>query len=158
LEPLNVFGADVINRIRGEASGSVRVTGDLKKPQIDGDLILNNAGLAIPYLNVDYGFDFDTEVTLKDQRFIFNNVIMTDSEFFSQATLNGFLSHQNFSDWRLGLNINTDRFLVLNTDDAEDALYYGTAFMKGRASIKGPTDQLVIAVEGSTSEGTVFKI
>lgn len=158
LEPLNVFGADVITNIRGLASGNVKVTGGLKKPQIEGTLVLDNAGLAIPYLNVDYAFDFDTEVTLKDQRFILNNVVLTDSEFFSRATLNGYMSHQNFSDWKLGLNIDTKRLLVLNTDDAEDALYYGTAFMNGTASIYGPTDQLVIKVDGSTSEGTVFKI
>lgn len=158
LEPLNVFGADVITNIRGLASGDVQVSGNLKKPQIDGRLILDNAGLAIPYLNVDYAFDFDSEVTLKDQRFVFNDVVLTDSEFFSKATLNGFLSHHNFSDWRLGLDIDTNRLLVLNTDDAEDALYYGTAFMNGTASINGPTDQLVIEVDGSTSQGTVFKI
>lgn len=158
LEPLNVFGADVITNIRGLVSGDVKVIGSLKKPQIEGDLILENAGLAIPYLNVDYAFDFDSEVTLKDQRFIFNDIVMTDSEFFSRGTLNGFLSHHNFSDWRLGLTIDTDRFLVLNTDDAEDALYYGTAFMRGSAKINGPTDQLVIDVDGSTAQGTVFKI
>lgn len=158
LEPLNVFGADVINNIRGLASGEVKVTGELKKPQIEGTLILDNAGLAIPYLNVDYAFDFDSEVTLKDQRFVFNDVVLTDSEFFSKATLNGFMSHHNFSDWKLGLDIVTNRLLVLNTEDAEDALYYGTAFMNGTASIYGPTDQLVIEVDGSTSQGTVFKI
>ncbi|TXE06046.1 translocation/assembly module TamB [Gelidibacter salicanalis] len=158
LEPLNVFGADVINKIRGLASGHVEVSGELKKPQIEGKLILDNAGMAIPYLNVNYEFDFDTEVTLKEQRFIMNDVVLTDSEFFSKATLNGYMSHQNFSDWKLGLNIDTNRLLVLNTDDAEDALYYGTAFMNGTASIFGPTDQLVITVDGSTSEGTVFKI
>lgn len=158
LEPLNVFGADVINNIRGLASGNVQVTGQLKKPQIEGKLILDNAGMAIPYLNVDYAFDFDTEVILKEQRFIMNDVVLTDSEFFSKATLNGYMSHQNFSDWKLGLNFDTKRLLVLNTDDAEDALYYGTAFMNGTASIYGPTDQLVITVDGSTSEGTVFKI
>ena len=158
LEPLNVFGGDVINNIRGLVSGDVKVIGSLQKPQIEGTLVLDNAGLAIPYLNVDYAFDFDTEVTLKEQRFIFNDVTMTDSEFFSRASLNGFMSHQNFSDWKLGLTIDTNRFLVLNTDDAEDAIYYGTAFMKGEATINGPTDQLVIEVDGSTAQGTVFKI
>lgn len=158
LEPINVFGAGVITNIRGLATGEVKVIGDLDKPKIEGTLILDNAGLAIPYLNVDYAFDFDTEVTLREQRFIFNEVTMTDSEFFSRATLNGFMSHHNFSDWRLGLTIDSNRLLVLNTDDAEDALYYGTAFMTGTAGINGPTDQLVIEVDGSTAEGTVFKI
>ncbi len=155
---LNVFGADVITNIRGLASGNVKATGSLKKPDINGDLVLNNAGLTIPYLNVDYSFDFDSEVTLEEQKFIFNNVEMTDSEYFSRATLNGYMSHNNFSDWRLGLDIDTNRLLVLNTTDNGESLYYGTAFVTGSASIYGPTEQLVIKVDGSTAQGTVFKI
>lgn len=155
---LNVFGADVITNIRGLASGNVKATGNLKKPDINGDLVLNNAGLTIPYLNVDYSFDFDSEVRLEEQKFIFNEVEMTDSEFFSRATLNGYMSHNNFSDWRLGLDIDTNRLLVLNTVDDGESLYYGTAFVTGGATIYGPTEQLVIKVDGSTAEGTVFKI
>ena len=158
LNPLNPLGEGVITNIRGLVSGNAKVTGSLKKPSINGDLILDNAGLTIPYLNVDYSFDFDSEVQLKDQKFIFNNVVLTDSEYFSRATLNGFIAHQNFSDWRLGLGIKTNRLLVLNTEDSEEALYYGTAFVNGVAEIKGPTDELVISFEGSTEKGTVFKV
>lgn len=158
LSPLNVFGADVITNIRGLASGNAKVTGNLNKPEINGDLVLNNAGLTIAEINVDYGFDFDSEVHLEDQKFIFKDVVMTDSRYFSRANLNGYLSHNNFSNWRLGLEIDTNRLLVLNTEDREDALYYGTAFVTGQASIYGPTEQLVIKVEGSTAQGTVFKI
>lgn len=158
LKPLNPFGADVITNIRGLVSGKAKVTGDLKKPQINGDLLLDNAGLTIPYLNVDYSFDFDSQVKLKGQQFIFNNAVLTDSEYFSKATLSGFIAHNNFSDWSLGLDLSTNRLLVLNTKDTEEALYYGTAFVEGNATIKGPTDQLIIAMDGSTAEGTVFKI
>ncbi|MCK7590901.1 translocation/assembly module TamB [Subsaxibacter sp. CAU 1640] len=158
LAPLNAFGAGVITNIRGLASGTARVTGSLDKPDINGNLVLNNAGLTIAELNVDYGFDFDSEVLLEEQKFIFQDVVMTDTEYFSRATLNGYMSHNNFSDWRLGLDIDTNRLLVLNTEDSEDALYYGTAFVRGQASIDGPTEQLVISVDGSTAEGTVFKI
>ena len=48
--------------------------------------------------------------------------------------------------------------LVLNTEDDEEALYYGTAFVTGNADILGPTDELKIVFNGSTAEGTVFKI
>merc|ERR1712000_183348 len=57
-----------------------------------------------------------------------------------------------------GLDLSTDRLLVLNTEESEDELYYGTAFVSGEASISGPTDQLIIDVEGSTASGTVFNI
>lgn len=158
LNPLNPFGQGVITNIRGLVTGVAIISGSLKEPQINGNLILDNAGLTIPYLNVDYSFDFDSQVELEQQKFIFRDVQITDSKYFSKALLNGFIGHKNFSDWKLGLDIETDRLLVLNTKDNEEALYYGTAFMNGTATIDGPTDELVISVDGSTAQGTVFKI
>lgn len=159
LDPLNPLGEGVINNIRGLVSGYANVTGSLKKPAIYGELLLDRAGLSIPYLNVDYGFDFDSKVSLRGQQFIFNNVAMTDSKYFSKGNLNGFIGHNNFRDWKLGLELTTDRLLVLNTEESEDELYYGTGFISGTAEIKGPTDQLVIKViEGRTEAGTEFFI
>ncbi|NNL82507.1 MAG: translocation/assembly module TamB, partial [Winogradskyella sp.] len=158
LDPLNPLGEGVINNIRGLVSGEARVTGNLNKPNISGRLMMDRAGLAIPYLNVDYNFDFDSEVILEDQRFIFNNVALTDSKYFSRGYLNGFIEHNNFSDWKLGLDLETDRLLVLNTTETEESLYYGTGFISGTAEIYGPTNQLTIDVEGKTSSGTVFNI
>ena len=158
LDPLNPLGEGVINNIRGLVSGDARVSGSLKKPDITGQLLLDKAGLSIPYLNVDYAFDFDSKVNLRNQDFIFDNVVLTDSEYFSRGLLNGKISHNNLSDWELGLNLSTDRLLVLSTDETEDALYYGTGFVNGFADIYGPTDQLKIKFEGATEEGTVFNI
>src|SRR5690606_28268046 len=112
----------------------------------------------IPYLNVDYGFADNASVSLENQSFIFNNIAISDTKHNSKAQLNGSLSHTNFSNWQLDLNLNTTRFLVLDTEANEDALYYGTGFVGGRASIIGPADQLVIAVVGETKPGTFFKI
>ena len=152
LDPLNPLGEGVISNIRGLVSGYANVTGSLKKPAIYGELLLDRAGLSIPYLNVDYGFDFDSKVSLRGQQFIFNDVAMTDSKYFSKGSLNGVIAHNNFSDWKLGLELNTDRLLVLNTEESEDELYYGTGFISGRAEIKGPTDQLIIEVNYSADD------
>jgi hypothetical protein len=159
LDPLNPLGEGVINNIRGLVSGNAKVTGSLNQPSIDGELLLDRAGLSIPYLNVDYGFDFDSKVSLRNQQFIFNDVTMTDSKYFSKGNLNGFIEHNNFSDWKLGLDLTTNRLLVLNTEESEDELYYGKGFISGTAKISGPTDQLVIKVEdGKTEPGTEFFI
>lgn len=158
LDPLNPLGEGVISNIRGLVSGDVTVSGSLNKPSVDGELLLDQAGLGIPYLNVDYSFDFDSRVTLQNQKFIFNNVAMTDSKYFSTGFLNGYIEHNNFSDWQLGLDLSTDRLLVLNTKESEDEPYYGTGFVSGKASIKGFTDNLTIYVDGRTEKGTVFNI
>lgn len=158
LAPLNPLLDGILSNIRGEANGEVRLVGDLKKVDINGDLLVENGGLGIPYLNVDYELNKNTSVTLKDQSFIFNDVKLTDTKYKSKGVLNGFIKHVNFANWSLGLNVKTPRLLVLDTKETEESLYYGTGFLGGRASISGPAEQLAISVVGETKRGTVFKI
>ena len=89
---------------------------------------------------------------------MFNNALMTDIDYASQAALNGSISHNNFSKWALYLQIDSDRLLVLNTNLQDESIYYGTAFVDGSIEVLGPTDQLFIEANVTTSEGTVFKI
>ncbi|WP_341215439.1 translocation/assembly module TamB domain-containing protein [uncultured Wocania sp.] len=158
LQPLNPLLQDILSNIRGLVSGKANVVGNLKRPNINGELTLNKSGLGIPYLNVDYNFNDEASVALENQSFVFKNLQLTDTKSNSTGQLNGSLSHVNLSKWSLDLNINTNRLLVLDTKESEDALYYGTGFIGGSASIKGPTDELVISVVGETKRGTIFKI
>jgi hypothetical protein len=95
---------------------------------------------------------------LKDQDFIFDKAFMVDVDYQSQALLNGSIGHNNFSDWALNLSIDSDRLLVLNTDEQDESVYFGTAFVDGIINVSGPTDQLLIEADVTTSEGTIFKI
>ncbi|MBT8295716.1 MAG: translocation/assembly module TamB, partial [Gramella sp.] len=158
---LSIFtplGADVLTDMRGFASGRAFVTGNYKNPDFSGSLRLNKAGLRIPYLNVDIDFQDEARVNLTRQQFVFNNIDIVDTKFKTKGVLDGTISHRNFSEWFLDLSLNSDRLLVLDTQADKDALYYGTAFIDGEATIKGPTDELVIDVTAATERGTVFKI
>lgn len=158
LHPLNALLQGILSKIRGEATGRIHVVGNLKKPEINGDLLLDEAGLGVPYLNVDYAFAEGSSVSLNNQTFRFNNINITDTKYQSKGQLSGTISHTNFSKWNLGLDITTDNLVVLDTKEEEESLYYGTGFLGGSASIDGPTDQLVISVVGETKKGTVFNI
>ncbi|HRV56349.1 MAG TPA: translocation/assembly module TamB domain-containing protein, partial [Mangrovimonas sp.] len=158
LEPLNPFGGEVISNIRGLATGEVHVNGNLKRPNMDGELLLNQAGMLIPYLNVDLSMAPNSSVKLEQQSFVLGNINITDTAYNTKGKLKGRINHKNFSNWDLDLALSTDKLLVLNTEDSEDALYYGTGFIKGDATISGPAEQLVIAVNATTMPGTDFKI
>lgn len=160
IAPFSLLGEDAISNIRGFASGNVNVSGPLGSPKMKGSLNLFEAGLKIPYLNTDYNFLSPANVNLYDQTFEFNNIVLSDVAHKTNATVNGTISHTDFSDWFLNLSIDTNnnRFLVLNTTASEDKLYYGTGFMNGTAEIFGATDALTITVNASTSEGTSLKI
>lgn len=158
LKPLNPLLQDVFSNIRGLVSGNARVVGNLKRPDIVGELTLQNAGLGIPYLNVDYAFNDNASVSLKDQSFVFNNLELRDTKFASKGILKGTLSHVNLSKWSMDLDIGTSNLLVLDTEETEESLYYGRGFMGGTADIYGPTEQLTISMTAETKPGTVFKI
>ena len=158
LKALNPLGKGVINNIRGLATGNTKIKGFLNQPNYDGRIILEDSGIGIPYLNVDYNFDQSTIIDLSNQSFILNSTKISDKNFNTEGELSGFVTHNNFSDWELDLKINSNRLCVLNTDEDESSLYYGSAFMDGECLIYGPTNDLTIDVNARTAKGTVFKI
>ncbi|MGH2665630.1 translocation/assembly module TamB domain-containing protein [Flavobacterium sp.] len=152
------LGGDVIKDIRGFASGSAKFEGDLKNPDITGRLYLNKAGLKIPYLNVDYNMENNAVVDLTEHQFSFRNIDLIDSKYGTKGVLTGGIRHTKFANWFLDLNLSSNRFLALDTKDSDDALYFGTAFIDGEASIKGPINDLVINVNAKSGKGTSIKI
>jgi hypothetical protein len=158
LAAFSPLGGDAIDNIRGYASGDATVTGSYLNPDISGALDLEDAGFRIPYLNIDFNLNGIPTVELTQQQFNFNDIQILDIKHRTTGILDGNISHRNFSEWFLDLDISSDRILVLDTEAEVDALYYGTAFIDGNATIKGPTDELVINVNASTERGTIFKI
>lgn len=152
------LGGSVITNIRGLASGSAKFEGDLENPDITGRLYLNKAGLKIPYLNTDYDFENNAIVDITENQFTFRNIDLIDTKFKTQGVLSGSIRHTKFADWYLDLNIDSKRLLALNTKDSDEALYYGTAFINGDASIRGPLNGLVINVNAKSEKGTSIKI
>ncbi|SDZ91918.1 translocation/assembly module TamB domain-containing protein [Bizionia paragorgiae] len=148
----------VLFNVRGDMTGKASVIGSLTQPSFNGDVTVDNGGLGISELNVDFDFQKNASVTLKDQEFIFNNVKLTDTEYQTKGSVDGTLSHLNFSNWKLDLAINTDRLLILNTKYTDESLYYGTGFIGGYAEIKGPTEALRINAIAETKKGTEFFI
>ncbi|MNQ01176.1 hypothetical protein D3C85_138350 [compost metagenome] len=158
LATLDPLGGEVLSNIRGVVSGNATIEGNLNKPQINGRLYLEDAGMGIPYLNVDYELANRTIVDLTDEKFLFRNNSLTDTKFGTKGILNGNIEHNNFGDWKLDLTVSSKRFLALDTKDSEDAAYFGTAFINGFATIKGPTEGLFIKVAAKSEKGTAIKI
>ncbi|WP_291287122.1 translocation/assembly module TamB domain-containing protein [Flavobacterium sp.] len=158
LATLGAVGGDVLSNVRGSVSGNAAVVGNLKKPEINGRLYVEKAGMTIPYLNTDYELSDRTVIDLTDEKFLFRNNQLTDTKYGTKGLLNGSIEHHNFGDWKLDLTITSKRLVALDTKDSEDAAYFGTAFINGTASIKGPTESLFIKVDAKSEKGTQVKI
>lgn len=158
---MNAFGPlgeDVLSSIRGTASGNFTLKGFLRNPDMNGSLVLKDAGMKFPYLNVDYDFDGNAIIGLRGQSFIFDRIYLEDTEYNTLGRLDGSITHRNFNDWFLDLQINSENLLVLNTEDSEEALYYGKGFIQGNATISGLTKFITIKVNAKTMPNTLFVI
>ena len=89
---------------------------------------------------------------------MFKNINLIDVAEKTRGVLSGTISHKKLEDWDMDLKINSDRLLVLDTKDSEDAYYFGKAFFNGYGTIEGPVNALVIEANGSSAKGTSLKI
>ena len=158
LIPFKDLGGDVISELRGFVSGTAAITGTIDNPIMNGRLFMNQTGLKIPYLNVDLEFDKNSIIDITEKQFVFNKINFKDTKYESLGELNGNIRHNGLTDWFLDLNITADRLLVLDTKDSEESLYYGTAFIEGKASLSGATDELLIDVNATSKKGTTIKL
>ncbi len=158
LDAFSPLGQNVLSSIRGSASGNLNLKGFLGNPEMDGTLILKDAGLKFPYLNVDYDFEGESLITLEQQSFILEDVSLLDTKHKTRGKLQGDITHLNFDKWFLNIEIESDNLLILDTENTEESLYYGTGFIKGNASITGLTDQLTIDVNAKTMPNTKFVV
>jgi hypothetical protein len=158
LQAFSPLGQDVISSLRGSVSGDFFLRGFLRNPDMEGVLRLKNAGLKFPYLNVDFDFEGESIISLEQQSFILEDIKLVDTKYKSTGRLFGNITHQNFEQWFLDLEIDTDNLVALDTKNTEEATYYGTAFMKGSVAISGLTDQLTIDINATTNPRTKFVV
>ena len=127
-----------VDKIRGNVTGNVNLWGPIDAPNHNGQLILNQGGLSIPYINTDYLFSNGTIVSLVDQTFKFNKTKLTDTKFGTQAELVGQINHLNFSNWGFDINVVSERILMLNVDERDDEVFFGNGFLEERFTFVDP--------------------
>ncbi len=151
---LNVFTEGIMENVRGGVSGAVKLSGLIENPDFKGHLIANNTGMYFPFLNVDYSLENGTGIALDKHSFSLDEAAIFDTYLNTTGTLSGSISHNFFKKWYLDLHISTPNLLAMNTPEDDDALFYGTGYLSGMASITGNTDNVNIMINGSSNPGT----
>lgn len=141
--------------LRGIISGNLKINGKAEHPQIEGLLKIQKAAFMVSYLQSRYNFTSD--ITVKPGSFEFKNLDLYDSEG-NKATVNGVLTHNNFSDIKFNTIISTDKFLFLNTREKDNELFYGKAFASGVIEFSGTPENINIDINAKTEKNTKFYI
>jgi len=148
--------ADISN-LRGRFHVDARFWGDFKRPEIDGKLNIHDAAVKVDFLQTTY-FINESDINLSSTYFDLSGNVLYD-DFRNEATMMGGISHRYFADLRLeNLTIDSERFLMLNTEKKDNPDYYGMGLGKAKVIFNGLFDQTdinITAVSGENSHLTI---
>ena len=168
--PLSIFGnyvSAVMGNLKGYASGTVKLKGTPKEPDISGKLNLQKVNFDIAYLNTHYSFTGEVDVT--KSAFIVRNLQLHDYVSDNSVLrlrdvndgigiVNGKLMHDNFKNFHFEATLQANNMLFLNTTAGMNSLYYGTAYGSGLMKFKGNFKKIVMDIAATTDKGTRFNI
>jgi hypothetical protein len=154
LNPLLSFFA---SGIKGSVSGKVNLSGSPGEMVLKGSVMAENTSMKIDYLQTRY--TINDSIRFDKTGIKFKNTRVTD-EKGNSAILSGSVYHKYFKDYSVDLIVNMDKndCLVLNTQQKDNELFYGTAYASGVTTIKSGPNSLSFDISAKTGKGTRFYI
>ena len=155
---LSALGKDKITDVVGSLSGEMNLWGDVDDLKLKGEGALDGWSMYIPSTNTRYAIADNTSVQFRDRLINLDESTLIETNSNTFARLSGNINHINFKAWEMDLTLLTNRLLVYDRPEDENALFYGHGYLTGQAKFQGPTKSLTLEVVGSTSEGTTLVI
>jgi hypothetical protein len=139
------------SEVSGFLSGEMHLGGSYAQPELVGSLTARRAALKVDYLNEVYSFTH--EISLTPKGFEVKDLILYD-RLGKQAVMNGGIYHKHFADFTTNLEIRPTQFAALNTSQAQNEQFYGTAFASGILRLSGPFEDILMEINARTEKGT----
>jgi len=143
-----------ISDVEGHLTGKFSVSGKVDQPIIKGEGLISNGAVTIDFLG--------TRLFIENQlvRFAENSIDASGSEvldiYGNPARLTGGITHDYFKDLSLDLFIESDNFLLLNTTEDDEIMYYGHCMGDATVDFSGALNSPNITVNAESKENTRF--
>ncbi|MBN8575351.1 MAG: translocation/assembly module TamB [Cytophagales bacterium] len=151
LKIIEPFLKGIFSRIDGTITGAYEITGTFSAPLIKGEGKIDRGQLMIDYLKTLYTFEGTLAMT--PTKIIFNDFTLYDG-FKNKGILDGYLTHRNYSRFRINLDASFTNFQLLNLTSKDNNLFYGQAYASGNLNMLGPLNNMKISATARTSKNT----
>ncbi|MEQ9593535.1 MAG: translocation/assembly module TamB domain-containing protein [Cyclobacteriaceae bacterium] len=142
---------DLFSELGGTLTGEYDITGSFAQPHIAGSGLIENGQIMINYLKTKY--NFTGNLGLQPNQIDFQNFRLTDI-FNNTGSLEGFIAHRNFREFRINLDGSFTNFQLLNTTAKDNSLFYGQGYATGNVNILGPSSRLKISATARSEKNT----
>lgn len=153
---LNPFMEGIISDSKGVASGNFTLGGTPQKPDLKGQINLQQVSTTIDFLGASITIPEHT-VSFNNQEITLGTVNVKDTDN-QTATLSGNIYHDFFADFLLDLRFQTNSFQVMNTTAEQSPLFFGQLFVSADVNIDGSLELPFIEVNARTLPNSVFNL
>ena len=160
LEFINKWTSAIFDDMQGRATGFVHIFGPFKQINIEGDALVNEASLGVPFIGVRYHLEGDS-IHLRPNHIYFSNARLYDPQGSPGSSghyglVNGHLRHQSFKNLSYDIAIEGHNILGYNFQDFGDQRFYGTVYATGDITLKGHPGEVRIGIKAHPERGTTF--
>lgn len=155
LAALDPVLAGVISDTRGTADIDLIVMGERRDAKLSGTIRARDIATTVDFTQVTYRVP-EAQLEVKDNRlYLPERVPVFDSED-NRGELDFLLDLNHLSNISYRLDVQPDNMLVLDTDRADNELFYGKVYASGLARISGDKMGVKMNVSASTGDRSTF--
>ena len=156
---LTPFLSGIATTESGTIGGNVRIEGPMKDLIMQGDLKARDVMMKVDYLGTKYRFD-EADFLVKSNGIFTRYPIQIYGKFKKgKAKATFAFTHNHFRDLALDLNVyDAQKIRIIETTEADNDLFYGTAWGNGSCRVWGPLDKINIKMDMMPSENSKLSI
>jgi len=149
---LHKFLSNIFTDIKGQATGTLNISGNINTPDLLGHIKLRNASMKVNYTQVAYSID-SADINFEKDGIDFGRFRIRD-RYNNTGMVGGKLYERGFQNMRFDFDLKTDKLLLLDTRASDNQQFYGKAIGKvTNLSLTGPESncRLTIVAEANDS-------
>ena len=156
---LTPFLSGIATTESGTIGGNVRIEGPMNDLIMQGDLKARDVMMKVDYLGTKYRFD-EADFLVKSNGIFTRYPIQIYGKLKKgKAKATFAFTHNHFRDLALDLNVyDAQKIRIIETTEADNDLFYGTAWGNGSCRVWGPLDKINIKMDMTPSENSKLSI
>ena len=156
---LTPFLSGIATTESGTIGGNVRIEGPMNDLIMQGDLKAKDVMMKVDYLGTKYRFD-EADFLVKSNGIFTRYPIQIYGKLKKgKAKATFAFTHNHFRDLALDLNVyDAQKIRIIETTEADNDLFYGTAWGNGSCRVWGPLDKINIKMDMTPSENSKLSI
>lgn len=143
---------DQLSNLQGMITGRIIAKGTTERPDIDGQISVNDTKFVSTYLSTAFAIDGET-ISFIDEGISFDKFEIADQDG-NKASIDGTILTRTYRDFEFELDLLTDDFRLFNTTAEDNDLFYGTADLEAYARIRGDLNTPIINVDIGLEPGS----